>query len=140
MKEQKINHLAIWLLVIVFQVISTVWYSPYLFADRWMNYLGKTITDFNGESLTGILWSLAGAIAYCYLLAYLFKNLGINNGRRGMVVGLFLSIVCFALQTLTQDSFQMRPPGLSLINTGIVIINFSLAGLVLGSWKKFKTK
>jgi len=137
MKPLKINHAAIWVNIIAFQVFSIIWYSPLLFARPWMAYLGKTFGDFRGESLSGLLFSLAGAIAFNYFLAWLFRRLGIETGARGLSLALGLALCCFVFETFTQDSFSLRPAGLSLINSGSIVLNFAFAGFLLGSWKRY---
>jgi len=138
MKHQRINHLAVWLCVIMFQALSILWYSPVLFADKWMGYLGKTFNDFKGESFTGLVFSVAGAIAFSYFLAWLFIRLRIDNGVKGLFIAIAVALCCFVFTTFTQDSFSLRSPGLSLINTGIILCNYCMAGVLLGSWKKYR--
>jgi hypothetical protein len=137
MQKTKINHMAVWLLVLGFQVLSTLWFSPLLFADQWMTFLGKEFKDFGGESISGIIFSVIGAVSYCYFLAWLFLKLKIEKGIQGLLIGFLLAGICFVLPTFTQDSFSLRPFGLSMINCFIILINFSLAGFTLASWKKY---
>jgi hypothetical protein len=137
MKHQKVNHAAVWLNVIVCQVLSVIWFSPLLFAHKWMYYLGKTFADFNGESFSGLVFSVAGAAAFSYFLSWLFIKLGINTGAKGLSLAVILCLCCFVFTTFTQDSFSLRPAGLSLINTGNITVNFSVAGFLLGSWRKY---
>ena len=136
MKYQKINHLAVWLCVVLSQVLSFCWYSPVLFAGKWMGYLGKTMEDFNGESPIGLLFAIPGSIIATYFLAWLFIRLKIDTAAKGSFVA-FACVFCFFFfPTFTQDSFSLRPVGLSLINTGSMILNFCVTGLVLGGWSK----
>ena len=135
--EQKINHYAVWLCIILFQALSALWYSPALFASPWMNYLGKSMSDFNGESPVGLIYALLGAITFNYFLAWLFIRLGIKSGWKGAAIGLIMALCCFTFQTFTQDGFSLRPQGLSIINTGSIILNFTLSGYILGVWKKY---
>ncbi len=39
----KINHLAVWILVVVHQLVGWGWYT--IFGDIWLNYHAKTMTD-----------------------------------------------------------------------------------------------
>lgn len=138
MKTKKINHFAVWISIILFQVLSTLWYSPALFADRWLAHLGKKIEDFDGESIDGLIYSFLGAILFNYLMAWLLKHLQINSGIKGLALGFLFALACFVFPTFTQDSFSLRPAGLSVINSGIILINFGLSGLLLGSWTKYE--
>jgi hypothetical protein len=138
MKEQKINHAAVWVSIVAFQALSILWFSPALFAEPWMAYLGKEFSDFNGESVSGLVFAMTGAIVFNYFLAWLFLQLKIESGSKGLLIALTLALSCFVFVTFTQDSFQLRPIGLSLINSGSIILNFCFAGFLLGGWKKYK--
>lgn len=139
MRTLKINSLAVFTLTVIFQLTATLWYSKAMFADHWLHFLGKKITDFDGESPVGIISSLISGLLFCYTLAWLFTKLKVENGRHGLTAGFAIAVACFIFPSLTQDSFSLRPIGLTAINSGIVLINFSLAGLILGSWRKYKT-
>ena len=80
MKELKINHLAVWLIVVLAQVIPMGWYS--LFADPWMKYNDLTM-DFvqENESTTPYIASIIGSIIMAYTLAWLFKKMNIIKIR-----------------------------------------------------------
>jgi hypothetical protein len=138
MKTQKINHYAVWASILAFQAIPILWYSPLLFAGKWLDYLGKTIEDFDGESMGGMVFSFTGAITFNYFLAWLFKQIHIDNAKKGFVMALTIALCCFVLQTFTQDSFSLRPFGLSLINCGCILMAFCVSGIIIGSWKKFE--
>jgi hypothetical protein len=140
MKTLKINHAAVWVSVVLYQGLSILWFSPLLFAHQWMHFLGKTFNDFNGESVTGLISSFIGATLFVYLLAWLFQQLNVRSGLRGLGVAFLAWLGCFFLQTFTQDSFSLRPVGLTLINSCILLINFCAVGLILGSWKKLNSK
>jgi len=136
MNTQKINHLAVWTCIVLYQLILILWYSPLLFANKWMGYLGKNLDDFDGESVSGLAFSIAGAIAFNYFLAVLFKQLQTDSALKGLSIAFALALCCFAVQTFTQDSFSLRPVGLSMINSGGVLLSFCLGGTILGGWRK----
>lgn len=130
------NHIAVWTCIVLYQLISILWYSPFLFANEWMNYLGKSFNDFNGESVSGLVFSILGAVTFNYFLAWLFIQLQINHALKGLALAFILALCCFTFQTFTQDSFSLRPVGLSLINSGSILLNFCISGLILGGWRK----
>ena len=42
--NKRINHAVVWLLVVAHQLVSFVWYSPYLFGFKWMNLTGYRLS------------------------------------------------------------------------------------------------
>lgn len=138
MQELKLNHLAIWTLVIAHQVVAFVWYSPVLFGNQWMALLGKTADDFTGANPINYIVAIITAAAMTYMLAWLFKKLNVNTLLKGVFYA-FVLFVCFLfLQTLTHGLFSFRPVGLTLIDDGMYLVNFVIAGAVIGTWKKYK--
>ena len=41
--DNRINHLAVWILVVVHQLIGFGWYA--VFGELWLSYHAKTMTD-----------------------------------------------------------------------------------------------
>jgi len=103
MGNLKINHVAVWILVVVNLIVAFL-----------------------------------SAIAMTYSLAWLFKRLNIDTTLKGLLYSLFFCVVYFFLQTITIGLFSLRPLALSFIDGGMYLVNFVIAGLLLGSWKKYE--
>lgn len=136
MNPLKINHVAVWFFVVLYPGLSILWFSPLLFAYKWMAYPDKTLSNFNGESIPGLISSLISAVLLVYLMAQTIEYTKRNTGPWAFFP--FLAGVLF-LQTFTRHSFYLRLVGLTLINSGILLINFCMGGLILGSWKKLNS-
>jgi len=137
MKQLKINHVAVWILVVVQIIIAFIWYAPFLFGNTWMELLEKSEDDFTGASPLNYIVAIITAIAMTYMLAWLFKELNINTTLKGVLYALGFGISLFFLETLTQGLFALRPLGLMLIDGGMYLVSFLIVGIVLGSWKKY---
>lgn len=135
--SQKINHVAVWILVLIHQIIGAMWYSPYLFAGRWVELTGKTMKDFENAGITPYFVSIIGAIITIYTMAYLFKNLNVENFIKGLYYAFIFWFGFLFVEILTFNSFELRPIGLTLIDAGKSLITFLITGFVLGTWKKY---
>jgi hypothetical protein len=138
MGNQKINHVAVWILVVVHQIVVFLWYAEFLFGKKLMQLLGKTTEDFPAANPLNYIVAIITAIAMTYLLAWIFKELKIDTPLRGLFYALIIALSFFFLQTLTTGLFSVRSFGLTLIDGGMYLVNFLIAGIVLGAWKKYE--
>ena len=137
MGNQKINHVAVWILVVFHQIVALLWYAPFLFGMKWMELLNKTAEDFSASSPLNYIVTIITALAMTYLLAWLFKELKINTPLRGLFYSFIFALGFFFLEMLTVGMISLRHFGLTLIDGGMYLVNFLIAGIVLGAWKKY---
>ena len=136
MEKQKINWLAIVILVVAYQLIAVVWYG--VFAQSWMDFNQFTEADFAERNITPYIIAIITALITNYVLAALFKALDIDSA----MAGLRLAILCWIGFTFAEVStlyiFSFKPFGLTLIDSGKALIAFSVSGIVLGAWRKYE--
>ena len=136
MGNQKINHIAVWILVVAHMVVAFLWYASFLFGSKWMELLNKTEQDFASSSPVKYVIAIIAALAMTYLLAWLFKELKVNTVLKGLLYSLVFCIGFLFLEMLTIGIFSLKPFGLTAIDGGMYLVNFLIAGAVLGGWKK----
>ncbi len=136
MEEYKTNHLAVWILVIVNQLLGVVWYSKLAFGRLWMELLGANAADFTSTSILPYLLSIASAVLIAYTFAWLFKRLNVVTWVDGLRIALRFWLVFAFLVGWVHAAFAMRPFGLIAIDMGREFVNFGLIGVVLGEWKR----
>lgn len=134
----RINHLAVWILVVVHQLIGFGWYA--VFGNVWLNLHAKTMTDIEQtHDFVPYLVATAASIAVNYALAWLIGRLNATSA----VAGLKIAIVCWFAFLFVEYStvsafsaFETNPWPLVFINMGRPFLAFALSGLVLGAWQK----
>jgi hypothetical protein len=134
----KINHLAVWTLVIVHQLIGWGWYT--IFGNVWLNLHAKTMTDIETpHDIPSHLMAIVASIVVNYALAWLISRLDAQRA----VCGLGVAIICWfsflfvEYATISMFSaFGTNPWPLILIDMGRPLIAFSISGLVLGAWPR----
>jgi len=137
MKKLKINHAAVWILVMLHQVIGGIWYSPFLFGEKWTELIGKTMSDFSDAGMLPYVISIIASIITNYVMAYLFVKLGVDNFIKGLYYAFLFWMGFLFVETVTFYSFELKPIGLSLINSGKSLVTFLLSGFILGMWNKY---
>ena len=125
-----VNYLAVLLAAISAFMLGGLWYSPALFAKKWLAYTGKTGSEdtgpvpliFGGAFLLSLVSTLVFAI-------FLGPNRGLAFGAQaGFAAGLCWVAASYGITYL----FERRPFGLWLINGGYHVIQFTLYGAILG--------
>ena len=136
--NSKINHLAVWILVMVHQLIGFGWYA--IFGELWLSYHAKTMTDIERtHDVVPYLVAIGASIFVNYALAWLISRLTATTA----IAGLRIAIVCWFAFLFVEYStisafsaFETNPWPLVLINMGRPFLAFALSGLVLGAWQK----
>ena len=137
MKTLKINHAAVWILVLIHQIIGAVWYSPFMFAGKWTELIGKSASDFENAGMMPFVISIAASIITNYVIAYLFVKLGVENFIKGLYYAFIFWLGFLFVETATFYSFELKPIGLALINSGKSLVTFLISGFILGMWNKY---
>ena len=136
MKSLTINHIAVWMVAVLQQVVGAAWYG--IFRNRWMQLIAKQAADFDNQPLFPYLVSFIGAVVSCYATAWIFTKLNIDNAWHGIALAalLWLGFTFFPIAQI--DLFSLRSLELSFVNAGNVFIDAALCGATLGAWRKYE--
>lgn len=130
-----VNYLAVLAAAVSAFVLGGLWYSPILFAKKWMAYTGHGDcdgADAKAKGNAGLIFG--GAFLLSLVAAYLFALIvpldadWQSGAIAGAVTGLGFAATSFGISYL----FEQRPLGLWLINGGYHVLQFTLYGTVLG--------
>lgn len=135
----RINHLAVWILVIVDQGIGGLWYR--VFNELWIGYHGKLMTDIDqeGGGFAPFVVSIVACAVINYALAWLIRRLNIQSAGGGLRKALICWVAFFLMPYATIEAFSAFGRNASqivLINAGYWLIVFALSGAVLAAWRK----
>jgi len=136
--NSRINHLAVWILVVVYFLIGWAWYA--IFGEKWLNLHARTMTDIERTHNVGAYaLAIVTAIIVNYALAWLIGRLNATNA----VAGLKIALLCWFAFLFVEYStiavfsaFETNPWPLIFIDMGRPFIAFAISGLVLGAWRK----
>lgn len=136
MSNLRINHLAVWVCIVVMHVFGFLWYGP-LFGDQWLALVEMDQASMEEASADSGIWIMnsVAIIASAYVLAWLLVKLG-ATGVRAAAVGFIVAFVIHHLNTMNANMFAGAPYGLAWITGGYVVASLTIAGLILGSWVK----
>jgi hypothetical protein len=138
--NNKINHIAVWILVVVDQLIGGLWYNV-LFGARWLAYHGKIMTDIDQDKtdVAPFIVSIAAAIAINYTIAWLIGRFNLKSAGSGLRIALICWFAFLLMPYSTIEAFSAfgrNPAEIVLMNMGYNLAIFAMAGLVLVAWRR----
>lgn len=137
MNNLKINHAAVWVCIVLLTVLGFLWYGS-LFGEKWMSIVGLDMATVEANPPGASIW-ISNAIATIipmYALAWLFTKLNVRSAVDGALKALIISFSFVFLTELTSNLFAQNPYPLTWINGGFSLASLTLAGLILGAWRK----
>lgn len=136
--NNKINHVAVWILVVIHQLVGWGWYA--IFGNIWLNLHAKTMTDIERtHDWIAYLIAIVAAIIVNYALAWLIGRLNATSAAAGLKIALvcWFAFLFVEYSTISVFSaFETNPWPLVFINMGRPFVAFAISGFVLGAWRR----
>jgi hypothetical protein len=131
----EVSILAIILCVVANMVIGAFWYSPLLFANKWMAALGKNREDFNKEGANlGYFISLLAAVVTAYVLSLFIQLLDSVTIFDGAIIGFLSGLGIAAMRELSPTFFESRNFTLFYISAGYHIVSLTVMGIIIAAF------
>lgn len=132
----EINHIAVLVCAIILWILGAAWYSPALFAKKWMELIGVTREPGKRDGLLlGMTASFIGDLVMSFVLANIVVWAHITGFGRGAVLGVLMWIGFIAAPNLPQGLYEKRPFKLFAINSGYWLVGLPIVGGILASWR-----
>jgi hypothetical protein len=130
----EVNYIAVVGAAISAFVLGGLWYSPLLFAKRWMAYTGNECAE--GERPKGNMAVIFGGSFVLNLVAafVLAMFLGPMPLKFAALAGLSVGLCWVATSFGVNDLFERRPFGLWLINAGYAVLQYTIMGAIIGAF------
>ena len=130
-----LNHIAVFVSALCSLIIGAVWYSPILFYKIWKkenNLTEQELKKANPIKQYSICFLLALLMSYnmAFFLAD-SKSDWVWGLTAGFLTGFGWAAAIFAIIAL----FELKTLKYIAVNTGYIIIFFSISGLIIGAWK-----
>src|SRR5215212_8709996 len=134
----RINHAAVWLLVVIHQLVGWGWYAA--FGEKWLNLHARTMTDIDRTHNVGAyVLAVLAAIVVNYALARLLVCLGTDSAVKGLNIALLCWFAFLFAEYATVSvfsAFETNPWPLICLDMGRPFVAWSISGLVLGGWRR----
>lgn len=131
---QNLNWLAIIIAAVSAFILGGLWYSPVMFAKRWMKESGVTQESARNSNVVktfGISFILA-LIASFFLALFIGNDTGAVYGAvAGFMAGIGWVFTFMGISYL----FEARSFTHFLINAGYSVASLTIMGLIIGVWQ-----
>ena len=128
----KTNHKAVWLVVLIAQIIPAIWYG--LFVDAYLSLNHLTMED-TAHPIAYFV-SIVSATALTYMLSYIYGRMNIVSAIDGAKTALIIGFPVYILGLITWNLFSLRPYELAWLDGGVNLIILIIAGAIIGGWHK----
>ena len=138
-----INYLAVLVAAIVIFVLGGLWYSPALFAKRWIALQNRTEEEMRAQAVASNMPLMYFAAFVCaFIQAWVMAMvIGHMSQVADMSVGhaaIFSALLWLGFAGTTSYAtalFSGKPRQLWLIDTMYNLVSFVLAGIILAVWR-----
>jgi hypothetical protein len=145
-----INYLAVLVAGIVIFILGGLWYSPVLFAKRWLALQGRTEEQMKAQAasanmplmyasafVTGLLiaWTLALILAHIGRDPMMTEAGGGVSVMHGAIIGFMCWLGFAATTSYATALFSGKSKELWFIDSAYNLVSFVLAGIILAAWR-----
>lgn len=131
-----INYLAVLVSGVVIFMLGGLWYSPVLFAKKWVALQGKSMEEMSGGSMPMMYVQVfvCGLIT-AWVMAIVLGFLPVWEITQGIKMAILCWLGFAAVTSYGTALFSMKPKALWLIDTSFNLVSFILAAVILTMWR-----
>jgi hypothetical protein len=118
--------------------LGGLWYSPVLFAKRWVALIGKTEEELKasaGSMPMNYLIVLLCGLVTAYVMALVVGNFAPASAVDGAIVGALCWVGFAGVTSYGTALFAGKPKALWLIDSGFNLVAFIIAGIIVAVWR-----
>ena len=135
-----VNYLAVLVTGIVIFILGGLWYSPILFAKRWIALQGKTEEQMKAEAAAASMPLLyfsafVTSLLITFVMAGIISALAVGSLAAGLHIAFFCWLGFAGATSYATAIFSGRPRQLWLIDSAYNLVSFLIAGAILAAWR-----
>lgn len=143
MNYPAINYLAVLVATLVIFAIGGLWYSPALFAKRWIALQGRTEEQMRAQAAAAnmpLMYFTAFICAFiqAWVLAMVIGHMAQVTEMGVAHAAIFSALIWLGFAATTSYAtalFSGKPKQLWLIDSMYNLVSFVLAGIILAVWR-----
>jgi uncharacterized protein DUF1761 len=133
-----VNNVAVLVSGVVIFMLGGLWYSPVLFAKRWVALIGKSEAELKASAgsmpLSYIFVFLCGLLT-AWVMALVVGNFAPASAVDGAVIGAICWLGFAGATSFGSGLFSGKAKTLWLIDSGFNLVAFVIAGIILTLWR-----
>lgn len=135
----RIKYPAVIVATLVHFFLGGLWYSPLLFANKFIQIKAWTPQQLAEMQAKGaakeLIVAFVTSLVLVYVLAHFVQYTKATNALGGIQTAFWLWLGLIATTNLATVLFEQRPLGLYLINVSYQLVACVLAGAILAVWR-----
>jgi len=143
MQFPAINYLAVFVAAILIFLVGGLWYSPVLFAKRWIALQGRTEEQMRAQAAASNMPMMYLAAFICAFIQAWVMAMVIGHMSQIAEMGIAHAAIFSALLWLgfaattsyATALFSGKPKQLWLIDSTYNLVSFVIAGIILATWR-----
>jgi hypothetical protein len=133
-----VNNVAVLVAGVVIFLLGGLWYSPVLFAKRWVALIGKSEQELKANAgnmpLSYLFVFLCGLVT-AWIMALVVGNFAPATTVDGALIGALCWLGVAGATSFGTALFSGKPKALWLIDSGFNLAAFVIAGIILAAWR-----
>ncbi len=129
-----INWIAVVVVGIIYFAIIFFWYFPSLFGNLWLKLVGKE-SEPKSKIIRDTIIMIPTSFITVLIIEIMMDLTGMNDIVSALLLNLLLWIGFIGIIGINQNNFNDRGIKLFLIEYGVYLIGFLVAGLILAIWQ-----
>ena len=131
-----VNYIAVIVAAIIQFMLGALWYSPVLFAKKWIALIGlNPDTPSKGNMPLQFGSALIAALISSHALACIISLSASATILSGAYIGFLCWLGFTAATSFTTSLFSRKPLQLWMIDEGYYLVSFVVAGGILAVWQ-----
>jgi hypothetical protein len=133
-----VNNVAVLVAGVVIFLLGGLWYSPALFAKRWVALIGKSEEELKanvGNMPLSYLSVFLCGLATAWIMALVVGNFAPATTVDGALIGALCWLGFAGATSFGTALFSGKPKALWLIDSGFNLAAFVIAGVILAAWR-----
>lgn len=133
-----VNNVAVLVSGVVIFLLGGLWYSPVLFAKKWVALIGKSEEELKaaaGSMPTSYLLVFICGLVTAWVMALVVGNFAPASAIDGGIIGALCWLGFAGATSFGTALFAGKPKSLWLIDSGFNLVAFIVAGIVLAAWR-----
>ena len=134
----EINWIAVVVAAVACFLLGGLWYSPVLFAKRWVALIGKSEAELKasaGSMPMSYLVVLLCGLVTAWVMALVVGNFAPASAVDGALIGALCWLGFAGATSYGTALFSGKPKALWLIDSGFNLVSFIVAGVILAVWR-----
>jgi hypothetical protein len=134
--DWSVNYPAVLVTAVVIFLLGGLWYSPVLFAKKWVALQGKSAEEMSGGAKPSLYVQVfICGLLIAWVMGLITRHMPLPSVAHGVLAGALLWLGFAGPTSFGTALFSFKPKALWAIDSGFNLVSFLIAGAILTVWR-----